>query len=309
MNRKTRLFGIFLLIILMSGVVSAQGISVQMKRTSPGISGNAKPSELIYDVVNLDVGHKLTGFILCRSPDFTTISSSLGVASGSGAQYLSSTFELDEGPSQRAISLTFESMTAGDKEANCLLKYVFFKEEEASKFITVTDEEIVTRESKNLGGRIFTFEKATNFETNETEKILIIDNKKYALIGQIEIKLDDIQVVVDSVNEDSVNLKIKKTEEINEIKRFYRKLNGQYVETIDDSSYSVLRLDKSVPFVNAPKTADVSCPEAQTHCQSDEVEVSEFVGVNWYLRVGIGILAVVLILLIFILGRLSGRRD
>ena len=84
-------------------------------------------SELIFDVVNTDFDHKIEGFLWCRSPDDAVVSSTLGVGTGA-AQYVSEKFYMDTGPSQKAISLTIEADSAGDKRAGCTIKYAPYKE-------------------------------------------------------------------------------------------------------------------------------------------------------------------------------------
>ncbi len=118
---------ILLLAILLINNVFAAELSTQLKRTNPGIAGT-KPAELIFDVVNIDTEHKLTAFLLCRSPDDAVVSSSLGAASGSGAQYISERFTMDTAPFQKSISLTVNSDTAGDRRTGCIIKYIPFKE-------------------------------------------------------------------------------------------------------------------------------------------------------------------------------------
>jgi hypothetical protein len=70
----------------------------------------------------------LEGFLLCKSPDDAVISSTMGAGSGSGAQYVSPRFIIDAGPSQKSITITLDSDTPGEKKAECVIKYAFFKE-------------------------------------------------------------------------------------------------------------------------------------------------------------------------------------
>jgi len=125
MNKKIILTILFLIILVQT--VSAEGLSVQLKRTNPGIA-KIKPAELIYDIVNTDMTHQIEGFIWCRSPDDIKVSSTQGFASGSGAQYISPKFYMDEGPSQRAVYLTIESDYEGDFSTGCTFKYAPYKE-------------------------------------------------------------------------------------------------------------------------------------------------------------------------------------
>ena len=116
---------ILLVLILLSATVLASP-SVTIKRTNPGIAGQ-KAAEIIYDVVNVDIDYSMEGFILCRSPDDIKITSVMGIASGSGAQYVSPMFEMEPGPSQKAVYITIESDYPGDYSTGCLLKYAPFK--------------------------------------------------------------------------------------------------------------------------------------------------------------------------------------
>lgn len=99
--------------------------AVEIKRTNPGVVGN-KSAEIIFDVVNVDMVNNLEGFFRCTSPDDAEVSAATGIDS-SAAQYVSPIFTLDNGPSQKSITLTFESVIAGEKKIECVLKYCFFK--------------------------------------------------------------------------------------------------------------------------------------------------------------------------------------
>ncbi|RJQ21706.1 hypothetical protein C4580_02000 [Candidatus Woesearchaeota archaeon] len=114
-----------------SSGTTANAPSIQIKRTNPGIAG-VKPAEIIFDVVNTDLNAKVEGFLLCKSPDDATISSSLGIGSGSGAQYFSPKFTMDQGPSQKSITLTLESSRPGDRRVDCSIKYAPYKEQTAN---------------------------------------------------------------------------------------------------------------------------------------------------------------------------------
>ncbi|MBD3248520.1 hypothetical protein GF336_00560, partial [Candidatus Woesearchaeota archaeon] len=102
MKIRKELVMLVLMALVLASNVYAEGLSLQLKRTNPGIAGE-KSAEIIFDVVNTDMTHELEGFIWCRSPDDVAISSTMGAASGSGAQYVSQKFFMDEGPSQKAI--------------------------------------------------------------------------------------------------------------------------------------------------------------------------------------------------------------
>jgi hypothetical protein len=131
MNKKINiLLGVILVLFLTSlNMVAADGLSIQLKRTNPGVA-NVKSAELIFDVVQTDLTSFLEGFLLCRSPDDVTISSTLGIGSGSGAQYVSPMFKMNKGPSQKFISMTIDSSIEGDMRTGCIIKYIPFKTQE-----------------------------------------------------------------------------------------------------------------------------------------------------------------------------------
>ena len=85
--KKTMYLFVVLALLLISQAY-AEGLSLQLKRTNPGIAGK-KAAEIIFDAVNTDMTHKIEGFIWCRSPDDVFVSSTMGAASGSGAQCVS----------------------------------------------------------------------------------------------------------------------------------------------------------------------------------------------------------------------------
>lgn len=114
------------LVIAFAGSAYAD-VSVQLKRTNDGVVGE-KNAEIIFDVVNTGMDTKIEGFLLCRSPDDALVSSSLGAGAGSGAQYISPKFYINEGPSQKAMSLYLEGTSAGSKRTSCTIKYLSYKE-------------------------------------------------------------------------------------------------------------------------------------------------------------------------------------
>lgn len=126
--------------LLVLSAVSAQ-LSVQLKRTNPGIAG-VKNAELIFDVVNTDFTHEIEGFLWCQSPDDAVVSSSYGAGSGSGAQYVSPKFMMDVGPSQEAMTLEVNADNPGDKDAGCSIKYIPFRmtEEGVKEYLTIAEE-------------------------------------------------------------------------------------------------------------------------------------------------------------------------
>lgn len=144
------------LMLIVVQMAVADGLSIQLKRTNPGIV-SVKSAELIFDIVNTDFGYQIEGFLLCRSPDDVTVSSTLGAGSGSGAQYISPKFELNNGPSQKYLSLVIDSEVEGDMRTGCILKYIPFSEKAgASYFDEATNQTITTstRQYVRMDGQI-----------------------------------------------------------------------------------------------------------------------------------------------------------
>ncbi len=110
------------------GACIGGSFALQIKRTNPGIA-KYKSAEIIFDAVNTKLEHFAEGFLVCISPDGATVSSSLGAGVGPGGQYVSPIFVMDTGPSQKAMSVTVDSDTTGDKRTDCKLKYIHFKKE------------------------------------------------------------------------------------------------------------------------------------------------------------------------------------
>ena len=133
----------------MGSEVLAGDLSVQLKRTNPGIA-QYKSAELVYDIVNMDTEHKIEGFILCAGQDGITVSSINGFSSGSGAQYISPKFIMDEGPSQKAVSLVIEANTKGDYNTKCTFKYVPFIETDGVKSYQKTNLEYTNKISDSI---------------------------------------------------------------------------------------------------------------------------------------------------------------
>lgn len=123
--------------------------SVVLKRSSSGIV-DVRPVELIFDVVNTDFDNELEGFLLCEIPDDTTVESSVGSASGWGAQYVSERFVIDSAPSQKGITVTLNSKKYGKYEMNCKIKYTIInKEGNKYNFNSCVFEEQTTDENYN----------------------------------------------------------------------------------------------------------------------------------------------------------------
>ncbi len=318
----------FLVALMLIGNVAAEGLSVQLKRTNPGIAGS-KPAELIFDVVNTDLNNRVEGFIWCRSPDDTVVSSSLGASTGSGAQYVSDRFFMDTGPTQKAISLVLDSSSAGDKNAGCILKYIPYTEnllggETVTKKIEFKGT--IGKSETNVNGykvKMTDYKEsqvnvtdANNQTTTQTVpvsvKVLINDIPKEVKIGTEE-RISDLFVKVTSANAESADVEIhgevSLTQAGNVIKQ-YKKTNGEYVQNPSDNNYRELRLDKVVPFVEASSSAQVKCPEGKTTCSANEVQIanSGFFGIpsTWI------VIALVLVVLgvVYLFGRTQTfRRD
>jgi hypothetical protein len=208
-NNNLKKIMLIFIILLMIPSIMADEISISLKRTNPGIA-TIKSAEMIFDIVNLDTEYNIEGFILCRSPDDLKISSTLGLGSGSGAQYISPKFEMNTGPSQKAVYLTVESNYKGDYNTNCLFKYIPYKME-------------------------------------------------------------------------------------NEIKT-YQKINLDITTEINYNDYRQIRLDKSIPFVEASGYVDIFCPNGLSSCNSSEVILIKqsssnlFLVLSFFFIVGIGYL-------------------
>ncbi len=326
MRTKT-MFAFLAMAVLLVSSVSAAGLSIQLKRTNPGIAGE-KSAELIFDVVNTDFNNKIEGFLWCRSPDDAIISSSIGVGSGSGAQYVSEKFYMDTGPSQKSISLTIEADSPGDKRTGCTIKYAPFKEttiEGETKIENISYDGTIGLTETDISGykvKIVSFtpetEGTTNEETNETTegepakaKISVngipkeIEVGSSATVGGLEIEL------ITATNESAdVRITGKITSTSGEVvEKQYKKMNGDWVDSLTDDQYREIRLDKTVPFVKAPKNAEVKCPEGKETCKASEVDIIQAAGWSgvpiWVYIVGV---IVLVLAVVYLLGKTS-RKD
>lgn len=326
MKIKT-MFAFLVMAIMLVGSVSAAGLSIQLKRTNPGIAGE-KSAEVIFDVVNTDFNNKIEGFIWCRSPDDAVVSSTIGAGTGSGAQYVSPKFFMDTGPSQKAISLTIEADSPGDKRTGCTVKYAPYKE-------TVIEGETKTEEISYDGtiGLIETdvsgykvkmvsftpaVEETTDEETNETiegqpakAKISVNGIPKEIEVGS-SATIGGLDVELISATEESADIKItgKMTSTSGgSVKKQYKKMNGQWVDSLTDEQYREIRLDKTVPFVKAPKNAEVKCPEGKETCKASEVDITApgFGGIPIWVYLVIGVIVVLAV--VYLLGKTSGKKE
>ena len=324
--KTKKMFAFLIMAVLLVSSVSAAGLSIQLKRTNPGISGE-KSAELIFDVVNTDFNSKIEGFLWCRSPDDAIVSSSIGVGSGSGAQYVSEKFFMDTGPSQKAISLTIEADSPGDKNTGCTIKYAPYKEtatEGETKAEDINyDGTIGLTETDVSGYKVnmvsFTpeIEGIINEETNETTEAqpakakISVNGIPKEIEAGTSATIGGINVELVSATEESADVIItgKMTSTSGgSVKKQYIKMNGDLVDSLTDDQYREIRLDKTVPFVKAPKNSEVQCPEGKETCKSSEVDIksSGFGGVPiWVYIVGI---IIIVAAVVYLLGKTS-RRD
>jgi hypothetical protein len=321
MNKKS-VFVFLIVALLFVGTVSASGLSVQLKRTNPGIVGE-KSAELIFDVVNTDFDHKVDGFIWCKSPDDAVISSTLGVGSGSGAQYVSPKFSIDYGPSQKAMSVVLEADSPGDKNTGCTVKYAPYKEmgtgtsavkEQISYEGTIglfpTDVSGYKVSLVSYTPAIDATEEGVAVKAQPAKvKLTVNDIPKEMELGST-VKISDLTVYVLSATEKSADVKItgeKVTTESGTVSKLYQKMNGQYTSSLTDDQYREIRLDKTVPFVTASDGAVVKCPEGKSNCKSSEVDIKAagFFGIPiWGYILGIFLIVVAIF---YLFGKTSRR--
>jgi len=303
--------------ILLVGTVAAGSLSIQLKRTNPGIAGK-KSATLIFDVVNTDTEHKMQGFIWCMSPDDATVSSSYGAGTGTGAQYVSPLFTMDKGPYQSSMTLTIGADSVGDKNAGCTFKYIPYKETVVGatelKEDFTEETTIDSGQGKNVGGFIVTYKAFTaavedDTETEEDETaVATVEVDVEGTAKTIEVGSSDtvasLTVEVVSAEDAKATLKVSGTKtvaEAGETVKVYQKMNGEEVTVMTDMDYRELRLDKSIPFV-----ADMSnpeCPPDKPHCQASEViDVGGMKIPVWAIIVGV---LLVILLIAYLLGKTS----
>ena len=229
------------------------------------------------------------GFIWCRSPDDAVISSTLGVGSGSGAQYISPKFTLDYGPSQQAMSIVLEADTAGDKNTGCTVKYAPYKEVGSGNKVTkeqISYEGTIGLSATDVSGyKVSLISYVPAIEAVEETAVEAQPAKVQITVNDIpkEIEVDssakisDLTVEVVSATEKSADVKItgeKTNSQSGSLAKQYQKMNGQYVSSLTDGQYREIRLDKTVPFVSASANSDVECPEGKTNCKASEVDIN-----------------------------------
>ena len=314
MKKKTQalLSGLVLSLFLI-GTVYGAGLSIQLKRTNPGIAGE-KSAEIIFDIVNTDMSHKIEGFIWCRSPDDAVVSSVLGVGSGSGAQYVGPKFIMDVGPSQKSMSLTIDADTPGDKRAGCTVKYAPFKETDATTETTTETIDYsgsIGSDVTDVSGfllKMVSFTSATG-ATNETNGTSAkIELSVDGTIVEIEVgsssTVDSLTIFVDEANENNATVRVTGIKTITTqtaSTKQYQKMNGEYVATLEDNQYREIRLDKTVPFVD--KMSNPQCPDGKTTCSASEVID---VGGTSVPKIWLyGVVALLVLLVVYLIGRRS----
>ncbi|MFH1638021.1 MAG: hypothetical protein ABIB71_06355 [Candidatus Woesearchaeota archaeon] len=319
---------IFALLLLLAGSAMAAELSIQLKRTNPGIAGE-RSAEFIFSVANMDTTQKIQGFLLCRSPDDATVGSSLGAGVGSGAQYLSPMFTMDKGPAEESMALTLNAVSAGDKRADCTIKYIPYKEEASAGEeveIPIDFSGQISTLGTDVGGFIVTLVEytpeveavnATEEAVNATEETEAIEAQPATAkidvdgtFGTLEVgekkKIGALEITLDAAEAESATIKAagKKvtTAEGVTVKK-YQKMNGEYVIEDSDENYRQLRLDKVVPFAE-PEVKDAKCPEGNPMCTSaDMITVGgKSYKVWWILG---GVLLLVIVLVIYLLGKTS----
>ncbi|MBL7101062.1 MAG: hypothetical protein ISS23_03855 [Nanoarchaeota archaeon] len=318
MKKLTILLVMAMLAIFLAGTVFAATLSIQLKRTNPGIAGK-KSATLIYDVVNMDTEHMMKGFIVCQSPDDARVTSSYGAGTGTGAQYVSPFITMDKGPYQSSMTLTLDADSTGDKNAGCIFKYIPYKEviegkETVKEPIDWTGP--IDATGKDVHGFLMTITEYTaavedDPETDEIEtttakaKIKVDDEVKDMEIGSTA-KIKGLDVTLNSATDGSAEITVEGEKTITvsgESKKIYLKMNGEYITELRDMYYRELRLDKSVPFI-----ADMTDPQCPDPTDPNGCRASEVVDVGgmkiplWAIIVGA---LVVILLVAYLLGKTS----
>ncbi|HII14708.1 MAG TPA: hypothetical protein HA362_00175 [Nanoarchaeota archaeon] len=313
-----KLLVLALVVVLMSSIALAD-ISVQVKRTNPGVAGKTA-AQLIFDVVNTDVTHKLEGFLYCMSPDDVVISSSEGAGAGK-AQYVSPKFIMDKGPSYKAMILTLESTTAGDKNGGCTIKYIPYKEQ-AGEAETATEDFSETATVTTMGTDVkghnlvlksFTAAVEASAGSDNTTAVAVVPAKaeldiegtvKTIEVGKFETA-NGLKVTLNSATAENAEVLVEGTKttttEAGAAVKSYQLMNGDYKTSPEDSDYREIRLGKTVPFV-----ADMSkpeCPEGRSECNASEVvDVGGMKVKTLWIVIAV---ALVILVVVYLLGKTS----
>lgn len=313
-----KLLVLLAVIVLLVSSVSAATLSVQLKKTNPGIAGK-KAATLIYDVVNMDTEHLVRGFIVCQSPDDVLVTSSYGAGTGTGAQYVSPFLTMDKGPYQSSMTLTVESDSVGDKQAGCIFKYIPYKEVAEGSTETVKEPiewtGSITSSGKDVSGFLISMTEFTSAvaddpattDADETAlakaKIKVNDEVKELDVGG-KATIKGLEVTLVSASPDGAEISVKGEKEVTlagETKQVYQKMNGEYITELKDMYYRELRMDKSVPFV--ADMSDPACPEGKETCKASEViDIGGMKIPTWAIIVGA---LLVILLIAYLLGKTS----
>lgn len=316
-----KIFVILVAMLLLAGSAMAADLSIQLKRTNPGIAGE-RSAELIFSVANMDMTHKVQGFLLCRSPDDATVGSTLGAGVGSGAQYLSPMFTMDKGPAEESMALTLDAVSKGDKRADCTIKYIPYKEEseegETVEEAVEFDGQISTLGTDVEGFVVKLVEYTAAVEaveaTDEAEAVEAVPaSAKIDVDGTFEVlevgetmDVGALEITLEAADEESATISAtgtKVTTTDGATVKKYLKMNGQYVSEPEDENYRQLRLDKVVPFA-AKEVKDATCPDENPLCTSAEMVTigGKSYKIWWILG---GVLVLVIVLVIYLLGKTS----
>lgn len=278
-----KLLVILLTLLVLVNVAAAGSVSVQLKRTNPGVAGK-KSAQMIFDIVNTDMTHKLQGFIWCQSPDDAQVTSSYGAGTGA-AQYVSPLFFMEKGPSQQSLTLSIEAQTPGNKYTGCVVKYIPYTEKVlGSDTKTKSFEKETTFDlglGKNIESFIVTFEdyfeaveddEETESDESEPAKVSVdVDGTKKKITVGEEADVSNVNIEVLEADHSEALLKISGRTSLTSKKtvKVYQKMNGEETTEAIDSHYRELRLDKTVPFVETMSNPE--CPKGKNYCNTEEV--------------------------------------
>jgi hypothetical protein len=203
------------------------------------------------------------------------------------------------------MSLTIEADTAGDKRTGCIIKYIPYKETVTSGETSTEDvnyEGEITSDITDISGFLVSM---TNFE-EAVEATEDIEAKPAIATIKVDDKEDDVEVGsigiigaltfdVSSATEEGIEVLIEGVKSVvsggSSIKE-YLKMNGQYVSEPQDMNYRELRLDKTVPFVEAGSNPE--CPEGKTSCKASEVTVGGVGIPTFWIIAGIGVIVLLM---------------
>ena len=121
-------------------------------------------------------------------------------------------------------------------------------------------------------------------------------------------KIGDLTIKVKDANADNATISVSGTKTVTaqgSTKVEYLKMNGVYVNTLTDDQYREIRLDKTLPFIE--DMGNPQCPEdKKASCKANEVvDVGGFKLPGGYLPWIIGGVIVVILLVVYLLGKTS----